>query len=246
MRERHRTVNPCLPRLQRPQFTLRACLLFMTVCAIILALHRSLHELSDDRQKLLEYQRRKLETFSGDLPNAEWAGRRMVSLQCGLAGVNPELKGLAIVPELRHLTLWFSDVSDDRMARVARLPNLQSLDIMSTPITDEGLRHLAGMTSLTKLNVSYTKITDKSLEYIATMKNLQELLVRGDRVTGEGLGQLDSLARLEVLWLDGTGVTADDVANFMRRNPRVTVYYQMPIDFREPPVPTRISDLEGK
>ena len=222
---------------QRFQLSLRACIAITAVVAIVLGWYRF-------HQDLLDYRRQKLEAFENDLPDAKWVGRRMVSLECGLAGTNPELKGLVNVPELQDLVLWFSDVSDDRMERVARLPNLQSLDLMSTPISDTGLRHLRGMTTLNELNVSGTKITDESLSYIATMQNLHVLLIRNTRVTAKGLRELDSLSQLEELWLDRTDVNSGDVADFMRRNPNVTVYYQMPADFREPPAPTRISDLE--
>jgi hypothetical protein len=54
--------------------------------------------------------------------------------------------------------------SDNDLAQLARLPNLDHLNLEGTPITDAGLKHLYSLKKLRYIRLSNTKITRKGLD----------------------------------------------------------------------------------
>ena len=94
------------------------------------------------------------------------------------------------------LSLYGSDLTDERLKGVAQLPSLTSLSLSGDKVTDAGLKELAPLTRLTELGLYGTKVTDAGLKYLAPLKNLISLGVDYLPITDKGLPELARLTNL--------------------------------------------------
>jgi len=69
-------------------------------------------------------------------------------------------------PELQHIDLGYTAVTDVGLANVRGLTQLEDLRLGHTQITDAGLVHLRGMTKLKFLNLDGTALTDAGMAEI--------------------------------------------------------------------------------
>ena len=67
------------------------------------------------------------------------------------------LQGL---PNLRHLTLSGSRVTDGDLAHLEGMARLEWLDLSGTGVTNEGLAHINSLTGLTRLVLARTRVAD--------------------------------------------------------------------------------------
>jgi len=117
------------------------------------------------------------------------------------------LEGLADLPQLQHLNLSGTQVTDAELPVLAALTQLQDLDLSSTQVTDAGLPVLAALTQLQDLDLSNTQVTDAGLPVLRALTQLQALYLFNTSVTDAGLSALAVLTQLRDLDLRGTEVT---------------------------------------
>ena len=97
--------------------------------------------------------------------------RRIVGIGLGRDADDESLDRLALYPDLQHLSLADSKISDAGVAKIAGLyPNLRlrALDLGGTDITSRSLQSILSMPSLTTLSLARTKLTIDDINRLAT------------------------------------------------------------------------------
>ncbi len=110
------------------------------------------------------------------------------------------------VVDLRLTNL--TTVNDNVVAGIRGLPDLTHLYLNGSAITDQALAHATGLTKLEVVNLSGSpQLTDKVLFHLAQIKTLQQVVLNSASVSDRGLTQLKTLTELENISLVGTQVT---------------------------------------
>jgi hypothetical protein len=123
---------------------------------------------------------------------------------------------------LLHLELTKSSFGDSGF-RTLRLPELKHLDLSNTAVSDNSMFHLLGFSRLINVVLSSCAITDASVEHIKHLVNLQCLVLDNTAITDAGLEQLLDLPNLRELMLAGTNVTDDFVVASRSMHPHITM-----------------------
>jgi hypothetical protein len=97
---------------------------------------------------------------------------------------------LRAFPELDHVSLAGTAVTDAGVSCLRRLWNLRIVSLAGTAVTDAALVHLTASEELTILNISDTRLGDGCLAHVACFRHLQSLNVHGTLVTNQGLRRL--------------------------------------------------------
>jgi hypothetical protein len=106
------------------------------------------------------------------------------------------------VPQLRHLWLFRSGVTDAAFTHVATLAELESLHLAGAKISASALVEVARLAKLRVLELDDTDVGDAGLEAIKNMPALSELSFKDMRNVGaRGMAALAALRRLETLHL---------------------------------------------
>jgi Leucine-rich repeat (LRR) protein len=130
----------------------------------------------------------------------------------------PSAYGLAKLPKLKRLVIWFRNDPDPGLAFIGKLSQLEELEISSNYwVTDAGLEHLANLTQLKSLEIYPSKITDKGVEKLAHLR-LQNLHLDGSRITDESLRGLEQMP-LFFLWVRNTWVTNEGIQRLRKKIP---------------------------
>lgn len=144
-----------------------------------------------------------------------------------------DIAELARLPNLAHLDLSLTRISDHGLDQLRNAPaitdlnlysdelitdaglsalkswkHLKRLSVRGTKITDTTLQHLSGITSLEFLDAGCAQITDVGLELLTPLTNLKELAIGGNKLTDAGLQSLRQLPGL--IYLDLSGVERTD------------------------------------
>ncbi len=91
-------------------------------------------------------------------------------------------------------------VNDATIEKMAKHPELTHIDMTATSITDKGLKHLKGLPKLQALSLAETAITDAGLEHLKDLKSLRTLHLAATRTTPAGIQKLKAaLPELEVI-----------------------------------------------
>ncbi|QDT14542.1 Leucine Rich repeats (2 copies) [Alienimonas californiensis] len=94
----------------------------------------------------------------------------------GAAVTDAGIRTLPKRPTLRWLSLTDTAVTDETVRRLAeRCPNLDHLDLSGTRVTDAALPHLARFTSLTVLNLAGTRVTAAAADPVIDWPALESL-----------------------------------------------------------------------
>jgi len=111
------------------------------------------------------------------------------------------------------LDLSRSRITDYGLKHIEGLSGVLDLYLGGTKITDAGLKHLQGFSDLQTLALGGTRVTDAGLAYLRGMSKLEYLDLRETEITDVGLGEISSLGlrRLETLHCEGTRVTREGV-----------------------------------
>jgi hypothetical protein len=80
-------------------------------------------------------------------------------------------------------------------------PNIVHLDLSKTAVTDGALSILNETPKLVRLNLSQTAITDAGLRNLSSLKELRYLNLYGSGITDAGLKNLEGLKSLEAVYL---------------------------------------------
>jgi hypothetical protein len=115
---------------------------------------------------------------------------RYVNLQGSDKITVASLKELKALPDLDHLDLRRTAMTDEDVKELKGFKQLRILDLSNTKVTDEGLKELKGLDKLESLRLIGTKVTDKGLDTITAMKALTSLNVFQTDVTQAGADKL--------------------------------------------------------
>ena len=120
-----------------------------------------------------------------------------------------ELKNLRGIVELN---LRFAElVTDEGLGAIKEWKKLKRLDVHGAKISDTTLDHIAGITTLESLNVGSAMVTDVGLERLAVLPNLKELTIGGNELGDVGLQALRQIPNLTYLDLSGRQGTDSNV-----------------------------------
>ncbi len=84
---------------------------------------------------------------------------------------------LSLKKQLIWLKMGFTDLSDEKMAKIVQFPNLTRLSLEHTPVTDKGIQQLRSTGKLQYLNVVGTGVTAKGLLELKDLKELRSIYV---------------------------------------------------------------------
>lgn len=84
---------------------------------------------------------------------------------------------LSLKKQLVWLKMGFTDINDEKLAKIKQLPNLMRLSLEHTPVTDKGLEHLKSNNRLQYLNVVGTQVTANGLMHLKELKELRSVYV---------------------------------------------------------------------
>ena len=108
--------------------------------------------------------------------------------------INEEmLASIASLPNLRHLRLYESYISNQGLAYLAFHPNLEKLDCSEAGVNDTGAMYISKLPNLRYLYLDRVDITDAAVKYLLGLKNLDVLRIGlwGVDISEEGLMQLE-------------------------------------------------------
>jgi internalin A len=115
------------------------------------------------------------------------------------------LQQLKNAPAITDLNLYYDElITDAGLSALKSWKHLKRLSVRGTKITDTTLQHLSGVTTLEFLDVGYAQITDVGLELLTPLTNLKELAIGGNKLTDAGMQSLRQLPGLIYLDLSGS------------------------------------------
>ena len=113
----------------------------------------------------------------------------------------------SIAAALPFINVSFAQIGDSQLQELSRFPNLRHLVLESTAITDEGMISLRDATNLTRLWIPGTRISDKGISHLQNLPNLSSLVLTNTHLTDRGIEHLLQLNRLKHLDIRNTRVT---------------------------------------
>ncbi len=122
---------------------------------------------------------------------------------------------------LGELSLSYSNVDDEVLARVKRHRELRWLSLSGSAVTSAGMEHLKSMNQLTQLFVDRTAVDDEGLKAIGKIESLQEINLANSKITDAGLAHLTGLKNLVVLNIEGCDISEKALADLRRALPRL-------------------------
>lgn len=126
-------------------------------------------------------------------------------------------------PNLKHLSVHKTKITDAGLKKFPQLKKLLSLDIHGTAITDDGLKALQNATALNTLNLYSNKITDVGIAHLSQLTELQELDLGLCQISDMGVKQLKDLRKLKNLNLAGTKISDDVLPTLLNFNNLQTI-----------------------
>ncbi|KAA5539308.1 hypothetical protein FYK55_24690 [Roseiconus nitratireducens] len=149
---------------------------------------------------------------------------------------------------VKTLILDAGQVHDEGAAAIARLPNLRHLRLRHSPLTDQALQELAGQSTLQILNLPQSDATAAGVGALARLPALRSLRLGGERLGPEtaeavasiatlrsvhligvpindaGLKKIAALPKLRSLYVDDSRVTSDGWDWFFEHHRQVHVH----------------------
>ncbi|MFV0445558.1 MAG: tetratricopeptide repeat protein [Planctomycetaceae bacterium] len=110
-----------------------------------------------------------------------------------LQAKDEDLIVLRSLPELRHLNLRGTRITDAGLVVLNQLPRLEFLGLSHTAVTDRGLAALSGLKQLRYLSLAETAITDASVTSLSKLPKLEGLNIKGTGFTRSGVSALRAL-----------------------------------------------------
>lgn len=150
----------------------------------------------------------RVSTFADAFDVSRLAGlEHLESLSLDCAGMKDEdLRHLATIPNLKHLTLCGGRLTGDCLKHVAVLPNLESLEVRDVSIGDTDLRELSGLSRLKELDLDSPRITDAGMLHLIPLNELKHIRLERAQLAEFGFRDLGQLTNLEAIELPATKV----------------------------------------
>jgi internalin A len=207
------------------QYRLRSLLAVVTVCCIVVACVTAYLRASaqfDAAAKPFESENARVygQRFRGRLGIYAVVFARNTTTDATISRVAEDLKRL---PNLEHVGLDSSQVTDAAMRDIEPLTGLKVLSLSDTHVTNAGLESLKGMTELQELTLDGTAITDAGLAHMTEFGSLRLLALDRTGVTDAGLLHLEELANLRYLEVMHTQVTGEGIKRLKRALPNCAV-----------------------
>jgi len=120
------------------------------------------------------------------------------------------------IPQIKHLSICSSLVTDTGLIHLQGLSQLESLDLSRTSVTDRGLANLRGLFQLNKLQLRDTQITDRGLIHLQSLENIEYLDMPRSAVSDAGLVNLQGMRQLKELDFDNTNITDAGLVHLQR------------------------------
>jgi Leucine-rich repeat (LRR) protein len=117
---------------------------------------------------------------------------------------------------LKKLTLAYTSVTSERLARIGELKSLEQLAVTGPQVTDEVVSNWSDLTQLTSLRLDDTAITAKSLDFILAQTKLDTLSINRTSIDASVITKLRTLKRLGVVGLAGMKLSTDDMTELCR------------------------------
>ena len=242
------------PKRRWLQFSLRALLLFVTVCAVCLGWHMlrvkrqteavlTVEELGG----LVRYDYEWTRRGGNALPNSpSWLARFLgvdhmhdvvsITLPHNEKLTDADLRQFSALTNLRELNIGWTEISDTGVAHLKRLTGLESLYLEScSNVTDSGIAHLADLTELKQLTLSNTSMSNAGMVHLKGLKKLQWLELTGVPVEDDAVEYLQELSDLKVLFFCRLGqvcptpkISAEAVAELRKRLPKCNIMWKPP------------------
>lgn len=114
---------------------------------------------------------------------------------------------IARLPELWHLRLRHSPITDDGFAELARCDSLQILNLPQCRATAAGVATLGRLPHLRSLRLGGETLGGDVADAIAGLKTLRSLHLIGVPIDDRGLRRIASLPKLQSLYLDDAAVS---------------------------------------
>lgn len=114
-------------------------------------------------------------------------------------------------PQLLHLDLSDSGVTDETLKKVSMHSTLDSVFLDSTSVTDAGVKELSKSKSITELYLDDTKITDESIVYLSQMKQLSSLSVSRTALTDKSVNILLRMPNLKFVIAEKTQISKGEL-----------------------------------
>lgn len=134
------------------------------------------------------------------------------------------MKAIAALPNLGHLRLRLSPISDAGLKRLTGCENLWLLNLPHANCTAEGVASLASLPRLRQLRLGCPNLGNDVTRAIASITTLRSVHLIGVPVTDEGLRTLATMPHLESLYLDDSAVTAAGWEWLFREQPHLHVH----------------------
>mmetsp|Transcript_58105 Transcript_58105/g.142033 ORF Transcript_58105/g.142033 Transcript_58105/m.142033 type:complete len:763 (-) Transcript_58105:98-2386(-) len=114
-----------------------------------------------------------------------------------------------VAPNLTHLDIGDTDVTDLAMSHVAKFKKLKRLSLFYCNVSNSSLRNLSQLSDLEALNLDSRDIGDNGVWHLRGLQKLKSLDIFSGRVTDRGCSSIAQIKSLESLELCGGGI--DDV-----------------------------------
>jgi len=235
----------------RFQFTIRSMLLVTALVGVLLAIRQpAVRKYGSQRiaaEKLLDVGARitvepiRPASLRWLVANGDLGPITTVRLE-GCRQPGDSLAALADLPDLKHLYLPNSAVTDDHLQHVAGLGRIRRLALWRTQITERGFRHLEGLENLELLDIHGSRVSEDALPHLARLPHLRQIIttmtltdrglaclrtfphhpsiVRGkivvEGVTDRGMADLGALTSIQELEIRNSNVSAEGYAQLVR------------------------------
>ncbi len=112
-----------------------------------------------------------------------------------------EMKSLR---QVESLNLRYAEqIGDEGLAAVKEWKRLRRVDLRGTKVTDTTLAYLGDLPALEAIDVGFAQITDNGLDLLTRLERLRELTIGGNKLTDTGLEALRLLPTLTYLDIGG-------------------------------------------
>jgi hypothetical protein len=143
----------------------------------------------------------------------------------GLAVSSVQLGRLSSLPDLKELVLDGGTTDESALTVIVEnCPNLEHLRIRISPISDESTDQLVRLKKLAILNLPHSRFTAKGLKSLESLENLRQLRLGGKQLDDEAVDVLSQFPALRSLHLIRPNLT-DQALNHLIKAPKLTSFY---------------------
>lgn len=135
------------------------------------------------------------------------------------------LAEIARTPQARELLIDAGVITDSDLEVVSQsLPNLEHLRIRKSSISDQGAVALASLKYLRLINIPQSQITAKGISAWQSLPQLNHLRLGGQTIDDQALTAIAQLPQLQSLHLIGPSLTDDGLQNLANAK-KLTSFY---------------------